>query len=80
MRPGNTANGHRNQHEEISRGQICDLNAKTWGAWVLSLLSVCLNSAQVMTPGPWDQVLHRGPHSVGSLILPFHLPPAHSLS
>ena len=29
-------------------------------------------------PGSWDQVLHRAPCSVGSLLLPF--PPAHALS
>ena len=33
-----------------------------------------LSSAQVMIPGSWDQVLYQAPCSVGSLLLPLHLP------
>jgi len=31
--------------------------------------------AQVLIPGAWDRVLHRGPGSVGSLLLPLPATP-----
>ena len=43
-------------------------------AWVAQLVKH-LPSAQAMIPGSWNQVLHRAPCSVGSLLL---LPPAYT--
>ena len=41
-----------------------------WGPWGLVM---CMPSAQVMIPGPWDQALHQAPCSTGSLLLPLPL-------
>ena len=41
---------------------------------LVSYVSVCLPSAQVMIRGSWDRVPHGAPSSVGSLVPPLPLP------
>ena len=54
-------------------GLVIFFPLKKWGTWGGQLVK-CLPLAQVMIPGSWNQALHQGPCSVGSLLLTFPLP------
>ena len=51
------------------------LKLKLGNAWVAQSVKR-LPSGQVMIPGSWDQVLHRAPCLVGSLLLPLPATPS----